>query len=324
VIRRDRVPERPVLEARKRMNDAVRRYFDSRGLLEVETPIAVVSPGLEPHLFAFETIEVGPDNASTPLYLHTSPEYAMKRLLGRGIGDCYQIARVFRNGERSRTHTPEFTMLEWYRAPGTLNAIMDDLEGLLSDIAEAVDAQWRPARFVRLSVSEAFVRAGLADPLEHPLIDGLRAALAVRRVDSDTWDDVFHRAFFEKVEPTFPKDEGTILYGYPASMAALARTDATDPRRAERFELYVGPLELANAFGELTDPVEQRARFLEDQAIRRGLGRPVYPIDEGLLADLGKIGEAAGIALGLDRVLMLCLGLDSIQDVVVLPPEDPR
>jgi len=322
-IHRDHAPPRAVLTARKRMNDAVRRYLDARGFLEVETPIAVISPGLEPHLYAMGTTEHGPDSSTTPLWLHTSPEYAMKRLLGRGLGHIYQLARVFRDGERSRTHTPEFTMLEWYRSPGRLTEIMDDLEALVASVAEAVDGPWRPRRFVRLSISEAFVRAGLGDPLEHPDVAGLRSALGVRAVPDDTWDDVFHRAFFEKVEPTFGADEGTLVYGYPARMAALARLDPTDPRRAERFELYVGGLELANAFGELTDPVEQRARFVEDQAVRRALGRPVYPIDEGLLADLGHIGpEAAGIALGVDRLLMLCLGLAAIQDTVVFAPRE--
>lgn len=324
-IRRDRAPPRAVLEARKRMNDAVRDFFDRRGFLEVDTPIAVRSPGLEPHLFAFGTREVGPDGAETPLWLHTSPEYAMKRLLGRGLGHIYQLARVFRNGERSRTHTPEFTMLEWYRAPGGIGEVMDDTEALVARVAGAVAGPWRPRRFVRLSVSQAFVRAGLGDPLEHPTVEALRAACpGLRTADDDTWDDIFHRAVFERVEPTFGADECTLLYGYPARMAALARLDPADPRRAERFELYVGGLELANAFGELTDPVEQRARFLADQAERRQLGREVYPIDEGLLADLAAIGEAAGIAVGLDRLLMLCLGLGAIQDTVVFPPEDDR
>ncbi|MFO0723644.1 MAG: EF-P lysine aminoacylase EpmA [Myxococcota bacterium] len=319
---RDYIPPRPVLEARKRMNDTVRRFFDTRGFLEVETPIAVRSPGLEPHLFAFETEEEGPDRQREKLYLHTSPEYAMKRMLGRGLGSIYQIARVFRNGERSRTHSPEFTLLEWYRAPGQLTELMDDIEGLLSAVSEAVGGPFRPQAFRRISVSQAFVAVGLADPLSLERTEDLARGLLVKPNPEDTWDDVFHRAFFERVEPSFPLDSATILWGYPARMAALARIDPEDPRRAERFELYVGPMELANAFGELTDPVEQRARFLAEQEERRTLGRPVYPIDEGLLRDLPEIGPAAGIALGLDRLLMLCLGLPAIQSTLVLPPED--
>lgn len=320
---RDHVPPRAVLEARKRMLDAVRHHFDAAGFLEVETPIAVPSPGLEPHLAAFETTELGPDGRAAPLYLHTSPEYAMKRMLGRGLGHLYQVARVFRNGERSRTHAPEFTMLEWYRSPGRFAEILDDTEGVIAAVAAAVGGPWRPSRFERVSVSEAFTRAGLVDPLAVPDdVDAFRAGLGVRSAADDTWDDLFFRAFFERVEPTFPEDAVTLLYGYPASMAALARLDPGDPRRAERFEVYVGALELGNAFGELTDPVEQRQRFLADQAIRRALGRPVYPMDEGLLADLGNIGEAAGIALGLDRLLMRCLGLPAVQDVLVFSPRD--
>ena len=320
---RDHVPPRAVLEARKRMLDAVRHHLDAAGFLEVETPIVVRSPGLEPHLFAFETQEVGPDGRVTPLYLHTSPEYAMKRMLGRGLGHLYQVARVFRNGERSRTHAPEFTMLEWYRCPGRFEELLDDTEALVGAVAAAVGGPWRPSRFERVSVSEAFARAGLVDPLTvADDVDAFRAGLGVRTAPDDTWDDLFFRAFFERVEPTFAEDTVTLLYGYPASMAALARLDPLDPRRAERFEVYVGSLELGNAFGELTDPAEQRRRFEADQAHRRALGRPVYPVDEGLLADLGNIGDAAGIALGLDRLLMRCLALPSVHDVLALSPRD--
>lgn len=303
--------------------DAVRRHFDAAGFLEVETPIAVVSPGLEPHLFAFETTEIGPDERPQPLYLHTSPEYAMKRMLGRGLGDIYQVARVFRNGERSATHAPEFTMLEWYRCPGDLDAIMADTADLIAAVAAAVQGPWRPRTTARVSVSEAFTRAGLADPI--PLADdlpALRAGLEVPEIDGDTWDDVFFRAFFDRVEPTFDADTVTLLYGYPAAMAALARLDPADPRVAERFEVYVGRLELGNAFGELTDPVEQRRRFEADQALRRSLDRPVYPVDEGLLADLDHVDRAAGIALGLDRLLMRCLDLPCIQDTLAFSPRD--
>jgi lysyl-tRNA synthetase class 2 len=315
---RSHIPPRSVLEARKRMNDAIRAFFDARGLLEVETPIAVVSPGLEPHLFAFETTLVSPDRSTERLYLHTSPEYAMKRMLGRGVGSIYQLARVFRNGERSSTHAPEFTMLEWYRAQGTLADLMEDVERLIPELARAIGGPWSPARTERVSMSEAFARAGLADPLDHPTAAGLRSALGVRDVGDDTWEDVFFRAFLDRVEPTFAADTVTILHGYPASMAALARIDPKDARVAERFEVYLGRLEVGNAFGELVDPVEQRRRFEADLADRRARGRPLYPIDEGLLEDLPHIGEAAGIAIGSDRILMRCLGFDRIQDVLVL------
>ncbi|MEM7675487.1 MAG: EF-P lysine aminoacylase EpmA [Myxococcota bacterium] len=322
MVNRNGVPPRAVLAARKRLFDTIRKFFDQRHFLEVDTPIMVESPGLEPHLEAFSTVEIGPDRICTPRYLHTSPEYAMKRLLAQDTGHIYQLARVFRNGERSSTHIPEFTMLEWYRSPGSLQDIMQDTEALLVAAAEAVDGPWRLQGCQRLSMSEAFLQVGLPDPLDYPEVDALRRALNVRFVADDTWNDVFHRAFLERVEPSFPSDRATLLHGFPASMAALARLDPHDCRKAERFEVYVGSVELANAFGELTDPQEQRRRFEVDLAERAQLGRPAYPIDEAFLADLENIDEAAGIALGVDRLLMLCLMLPCIQDAVPFSPRD--
>jgi lysyl-tRNA synthetase class 2 len=243
-------------------------------------------------------------------------------MLGRGLGSIYQLARVFRNGERSRSHAGEFTMLEWYRCPGAIGEIMDDTEALIAEVADAVEGPWRPVAIERVSMSQAFLRAGLADPIEHPRLDDLRRVMSVREVEGDTWEDVFFRAFLERVEPTFSENAITILHGYPASMAALARLDPKDPRVAERFEVYLGSLELGNAFGELTDPVEQRRRFDVDREERRSRGLPVYPIDEGLLEDLGKIDIAAGIALGVDRLLMRCLDLACIQDALAFSPRD--
>lgn len=299
------------------MNDAVRRFFDDRGLLEVETPIAVVSPGLEPHLEAFETEERSPDGRAHRLFLHTSPEYAMKRLVGQ-VGSIYQIARVFRNGERSRTHAPEFTLLEWYRHPGRLEDLFTDTAELVDAVAAAVEGPWRPtAPAVVLSISEAFQQAGLGDPLDHlGDVNSLRSALQIPAHSGDDWDAVFFRAFYASVERQLPTDRLTLLHGYPAPMAALARLDPNDPRRALRFEAFVGELELGNAFAELSDPVEQRARFEEDLALRAKLGRQHLPIDEGLLRALPDLEPSAGIALGLDRLLMLCLGLPSVQDVI--------
>lgn len=312
------------------MNDGIRRFFDARGFLEVETPIAVPSPGLEPHLFAFETRAIGPDGRASTLYLHTSPEYAMKRVLGAGVGHIYQLARVFRNGERSRTHAPEFTMLEWYRCPGELHEIMDDVEALVASVADLLGG-WRPRWFRRTSISEAFRAAGLGDPLEYEDTPSLRRALGISDPgpglsrSPDTWEDVFFRAFLAQVEPMISSEGLTLLHGYPARMAALARVDRVDPRRAERFEAYAGGLELANAFGELIDPVEQRRRFEADIDTRRARNAPVYPIDEIFLRDLGRIpadGGAAGIALGVDRLLMLCLGAASVQDVITFSPRE--
>ena len=307
------------------MNDRVRAFFDGRGFLEVETPVAVLSPGLEPHLEAFETLEIGPDREATRLYLHTSPEYAMKRMLARGLGCIYQLARVFRNGERSDTHAPEFTMLEWYRQPGTLDALAQDVEALAAEVAEALDGPWKPIRTERFTVSEVFTRVGLPDPLAHTEdIESFRTALGVRSADGDDWHALFWRAWLEHVEPSFSENTLTMIDGFPASMAALARIDPADASRARRFEVYVGRLELANGFEELADPNEQRERFHRDLSERRAQGRALPPVDEGLLQDLPGIEGSAGIALGLDRLLMKCLNQPRIQDVIAFSPREDR
>lgn len=297
------------------MNDTIRKFFDQRNFLEVETPIAVISPGIEPHLEPFEITEIGPDRSHQRLFLHTSPEYAMKKILAELPGHIYQIARVFRNGERSLSHAPEFTLLECYRRPGTLEDLMDDVVQLVKRVADAVDGPWRPNAVRRLSISEAFLEVGLPDPIETPDVETFRMRLGYANKD-DEWDALFFRALLEHVEPTFPSDRVTLLYGYPASMAALSRLHPDDPRVALRFEAYLGPLELGNAFAELSDPLEQRARFEADLVQRRHLDRICPPIDEDLLSRLPKIEASAGIAVGLDRLLMICLGTPSIQDVI--------
>ena len=316
------VPEARVLRLRKQAFNATRAFFDGEDFLEVETPIAVTSPGMEPHLEAFETRWRAP-NHDEALYLHTSPEYAMKRLLGAGHERIYQLARVFRDGEHSRTHAPEFTMLEWYRQPGTLEDLMDDTEALIEQVADAVDGPWRPSGFRRCSVSEAFLEAGLRDPFDHEDAVDLARALGVREVSGDTWDDVFHRAMFDFIEPSFDPATPVILWGYPASMAALSKIDPDDPRRCLRFEVFIGGVELANAFAELTDPEEQRRRFEAEQRLRASLDRPVYPIDEDLLTALTNVDDAAGIALGIDRLLMVCDGAESIEDIIPFSPRSP-
>lgn len=319
---RTHVPPKAILVARKRMNDVVRDFFDSRGFLEVETPIAMTSPGLEPHLEIFETTEQSPSGHEETLYLHTSPEYAMKRLLAHQLGSIYQIARVFRNGERSSTHAPEFTLLEWYRQPGTLKDIIADTSELIYSVARAVGG-WIPEGVEEISVSEAFNRVGLPDPLEYmDNLDALRSALDTPAIEGDDCSTVFFRSFFTHIEPSFHPNKVTILTGYPASMAALAKVDPDNPKRSLRFEVFVGPLELANAFDELTDPQEQRLRFEADLRERAAKQRPCPPIDEHLLEALPQLGQVSGIALGLDRLLMKCLKVDAIQEVISLSPRD--
>lgn len=317
---RDHLPDRAVFLARARMNRAIRAFFEARGFLEVETPIAVPSPGVELHLRPFATTRSEPGRPDELLYLHTSPEYAMKRMLRR-LGHIFQLARVFRDGERSATHAPEFTMLEFYRAPGGWRALVEDVFGVIQAVAEAVDGPWRPAGYVQRSVSELFTAAGVADPLDCPELEALRAGLKVRSAPDDTWDDVFHRAFFEHVEPQLDPEAVTVVHGYPAQLAALSRLDPSDPRRAERFEVYVGPLELGNAYGELVDVAALRQVLERDLAARRANGLVVPPLDEAMLRDLDGAPPSAGIAIGLDRLLMRCLGLPTIQQVLAFSPE---
>ena len=320
---------------------AIRRFFAERGFVEVETPALQVSPGLEPHLNAFETALREPfgDAAGAPIFLHTSPEFAMKKLLAAGEEKIFQIARCYRNEERSPTHHPEFTMLEWYRAGAVSRDLWADCEALLAAVAEAAgvarftragrSADPR-ATWTRLSVCDAFAQhAGIdlaatmddvSDPA--PLIAAARSA-GIRTGPNDRWEDVFFRIFLARVEPALGVGAPAILYDYPASMAALARL-GPDRRFAERFELFVCGLELANGYGELTDPAEQRARFAADRALRTELHGSAYPVDEDFLAALDSgLPECAGIALGVDRLAMLATGAAHIDDVLWAPVAEP-
>ena len=341
--RPDRYAERrPNLLARARIVTAIRRFFDERGFVEVETPALQVSPGLEPHLTAFETAISEPfrDGPVAPLYLHTSPEFAMKKLLAAGEERIFQIARCYRNEERSPTHHPEFAMLEWYRAGAGYRDLWADCEELLAAVAEAAGVG-RFARagksadprapWTRIGVCEAFAQhAGIdlaaavddtSDPA--PLVDAARS-IGVWTGPRDRWEDVFFRIFLARVEPHLGIGAPAILYDYPASMAALARL-GPDRRFAERFEVFVCGLELANGYGELTDPVEQRARFEVDRALRTELHGTAYPVDEDFLAALGSgLPECAGIALGVDRLVMLATGAARIEDVLWAPVAEPR
>lgn len=327
------------LEARACIMRAVRDYFHRLEFVEVETPALQVSGGLEPHLQAFKTRFIGPDGREHPMQLHTSPEFAMKKLLVAGMERIFQIARVFRNGEAASLHEPEFAMLEWYRADSGYRQIMDDSEGLLRAVAEAlgIGAFWHGdktadarAAFERLSVAQAFERYAGIDILElvgpDPLYpDATLLAPAVRALGlhvaaDNSWDDLFFRVFLDRIEPQLGVGQPTILTDYPVSMAALSRPRADDPRLAERFEIYVCGLELANAFGELTDAHEQKRRFEADMALKEHLYGERYPIDPDFIAALEHgMPEAGGIALGLDRLAMLCTGARHIRDVLWLP-----
>lgn len=329
-----------IARARSSLARKLRDGLEARGYLEVETPIAVPFAGQEPHLRPFETTFT-PDPPVPPsgvegarlLHLQTSPEYAMKRLLAReGFSRTYQLARVFRDGEISPTHNPEFTLLEFYAAPGSAATIMADLEQVIFACAAEAPARQGHGRrrsgnislrppFERLTCREAFERYAGFDPLA---LDGAAFAQAaracgVRPATGASWDDVFTQVLMEKVEPALGIERPTFLTGYPASQAALARLSEADPRVAERFELYAGGLELANGWSELCDAREQRRRLEQERAERRRLGREVFPLDEKFLAALDRIGEAGGVAVGFDRLLMLLTGARTISDVLLFP-----
>jgi elongation factor P--(R)-beta-lysine ligase len=333
-----RMERREAARARARLSAAVRELLAARGYEEVETPCLVPAPGMEPHIDAFLAPFV-PERGGPPrpLWLHTSPEYAMKRLLADGFERTFQLARVFRNGEVSRTHNPEFTMLEAYRAGADAEGIMRDVEDVVAGAARRLAGgervRWRGveldlrAPFERLTMRDAFLsRAGVdlarcGDDVVRLRDAGRDAGLDPGR-DGDSFDDLFFRIFLERVEPGLGTPRPVYLTEWPASMAALARVKAGDPRWAERFELFAGGLELANGFAELTDAAEQRRRLLEEQEQRRRLGRAVYPLDERFLEAVGRMPEAGGVAIGFDRVLMLLPGAEDIADVLLFPARE--
>lgn len=309
-----------LLEKRSRILQGIRDFFVERGFLELETPARVVCPGLEPHLVALP--------AGEGRWLRTSPELALKRALAAGAERIFEIARVFRGDERGDWHLDEFTMLEWYRAHAGLDAIAQDVEGLLRAAAQAaaVDPATVPGcdfslSAERVTVRELCVRHAGLDLAKHRSRDALADALRQREVsvgEGDDWDDLFFRLFLEWVEPHLGQGRVTIVSEYPASQAALAnvREDEEWPV-ALRFEVYAAGIELANAFDELTDPVEQRRRHDADRAARKMAGRETPPLDERFLAALeAGMPPSAGIALGVDRLVALVLGRKSIRDIV--------
>jgi lysyl-tRNA synthetase class 2 len=314
------------LQARAVALAALRRFFAERDFTEVETPLLVPSPGLELHLDAV---------AAGDGYLITSPEYQMKRLLAAGLERIYQVCKCFRAGEHGLHHASEFTMVEWYRGFAELDAIVHDTEALVAAVVRAVAGEPDAAPVARVAgrsidVSPPWPRMTVRDAMrtwagvevigDEPapvLIAAVRAA-GIAVADGIAWDDAFFAGFLARVDPALAAlDRPVILEDWPAPLAALARRKPDDPRTALRFEAYVGGIELANAFGELTDPVEQRARFEHDQAMRRERGRVVYPIDDKLIAALAEgLPPSAGIALGFDRLVMLATGAAAIDDVL--------
>ena len=335
---RDRYAERrPLLLARGRILSALRDWFRKRGFLEVETPALQVSPGNEVHLQAFATELVAPGGERLPRYLHTSPEFACKKLLAAGEPRIFSLARVFRNGERGPLHHPEFTMLEWYRTNEPYEALMQDCAGIIVEAAKAAGSlqlQWKDrtadpyATPERIAVADAFQKLagidlmatlGSGAPDTRKLMSAAQAA-GVQVAADDTWSDVFSRVLVERIEPHLGLGHPTILDQYPRPEAAWAQS-AADPRLAQRFELYACGVELANGFAEISDPAEQRRRFEEAMAERHRRYGERYPIDEDFLAALGSMPQASGIALGFDRLVMLATGAPRIEQVMWAPVE---
>ncbi len=328
---------RGFLLTRNAIKRAFRDWFEAQGFLEVECAALQVSPGNEAHLHAFATEAVGMNGERTPLYLHTSPEFAAKKLLAAGETQIFDFARVWRNRERGPLHHPEFTLLEWYRAGASYETLMADCASLMVLAAETAGAKLltfgghEADPFLepeRVTLSQAFEQFAGVDLLATVSADGTtdREALAasakaagVRVSDDDNWADIYSKVLVERIEPRLGMGRPTILCEYPISEAALARPKAADPRVAERFELYACGVELANAFGELTDPVEQRRRFTSEMDEKARVYGERYPIDEDFLAALPHMPDACGSALGFDRLVMLATGASRIEQVLWTP-----
>ena len=318
----------PFLRRRALLVQATRAFFLARGYTEVETPYAVPAPGEEVHLRAFRTEQETQDGRRRALWLHTSPEFAMKRLLVAGVGPCFQLARVWRNGEGGPLHAPEFTMLEWYRPGAAMDALIEEaglyLRSVLPPVVRCRGVEARSGPVERVTVAAAFERWASADVLG---TEGDAAALAAQAGaalrEGEAWEDLFFRLLLERVEPRLGRERPTALTHWPAAQAALARRDPADSRAALRFELFLCGMELANAFEELTDAGEQRARFLADRARREELGGQDWPLDEDFLAALGHgMPPCSGIALGFDRLAMIAAGADRIGQVQWLPQQE--
>lgn len=328
---------RPALLARNRMKSAFRGHFEAQGFVEVECGALAVSPGNEAHLHAFETSLIETGGAAHALYLHTSPEFAAKKLLAAGETKIFDFARVFRNRERTRLHAPEFTMLEWYRANEPYETVIADTLTLLHLAADTTgigqfnfrDVMCDPrAQAERLTVAQAFTIHAGVDLLATLSAqgEGDRDALSRKAqrsgldvAENDNWADIFSKLLVARIEPKLGRGKPTVLCEYPRCEAALARATAHDPRVSERFEVYASGVELANGFGELTDAAEQRRRFEAEMNEKQRVYGERYPLDEDFLDALAHMPPASGVALGFDRLAMLATGARKLDDVLWTP-----
>lgn len=322
---------------REKVVDAIRSYFKGINFHEVETPLLVKHPGTEPYLEVFETELKIQNQEPKQAFLLTSPELSMKKLLSAGFGSIFQICKSFRNEEGlSSFHNPEFTILEWYRVDADYTDIMSDFEQLMLHILKAVGNDGSSltyqgvqydlsAPWERISVAEAFAKYAGVD------VDTMLSEPELRRAaedkgydisDDNSWEQAYHQIFLNEIEPELGKNGPTIIYDYPASQAALSERKKADPRFAERFEVYLAGLELGNAFTELTDSTEQRSRMEADLAERKSLGKTEFKIDEDFIEALDSMPHSGGIAVGVDRLVMLFADTPSLKDVLLFPVED--
>jgi elongation factor P--(R)-beta-lysine ligase len=329
------------LVARGQISTLVRRWFDAKGFIEVQPSALQGSPGNETHLHGFKTELVLPDGSHHDSYLHTSPEFAMKKLLAAGERQIFALANVFRNRERTALHAPEFVMLEWYRASAPLERLIEDCVAIIRLAAHVAGTKVFAYRGREaspfeppegLTVRDAFRRYADIDIYDSLPIGGgadtetfARQARSsgIRVAPDDNWSDIFSRVLSEWVEPSLGIGRPTVLHAYPASEAALAQAHPEDPRIAERFELYCCGVELANAFHELRDPEEQRRRFASSMREQQRIFGFSYPVDEDFLAALANLPDASGAALGFDRLTMLATGAEQIESVQWTPVFDP-
>ena len=327
---------RGLLMARGAIKSAIRSWFERNGYVEVEPAALQVSPGNEAHLHAFTTLYRDEAGRQRTYHLHTSPEFAMKKLIAAGETRIFAFAPVYRNAERSALHSPEFTMLEWYEAGAGYSRIMDHCEEMLriaaitsgASVFERSGRRIDPvAAAVRMTVAEAFTQHAGIDLLatltetgaDRDELAGATAGIGVRVAADDTWSDLFSRIMVERIEPAIGNGRATILTEFPAVEAGLARRCPNDQRVSERFEVYACGVELANGFGELTDAGEQRRRFEAEMAEKARVYGESYPLDEDFLTALERMPAAAGIAMGFDRVVMLATGAPRIEDVMWTP-----
>jgi lysyl-tRNA synthetase class 2 len=314
----DTVTMQQSLRLRAQLYALIRRFFADRNVLEVETPILSAAGNTEPNIESFTTHFSGHvDAGARERWLRTSPEFPLKRLLAAGIGDCYELGRVFRNGEAGGRHNPEFTMLEWYRVGWDHRRLMGETIELVEAALALVGQR---AEVVIVPYRQLFMDVLGVDPVTDAL-DRLQAPLCEFGISADglTRDDWLDLLITHRLQPLFPRDRITIIHDYPATQCALARIRAGEPPLAERFELYLGPHELANGYHELNDAVEQRARFVRDNLVRRERGARQVALDESLLETLDALPDCAGVAMGVERLLMCLAGTDAIADVLAFP-----